>query len=87
MQRRTTIRIAPDPFFRREGNDIHTDLDVPAPLAVLGGKATARTLKGTAEVTIPQIREAKAENRKLVMMTAYHTVPNAVQAIRWSEMG
>ena len=35
------------------GNDIHSDLDVPAPLAVLGGKATARTLKGSAEVKIP----------------------------------
>ena len=47
------IHIRRDPFFRREGNDIHSDLDVPAPLAVLGGKATARTLKGNAEVTIP----------------------------------
>jgi len=47
------IHIQPDPFFRREGNDVHSDLDVPAPLAVLGGKATARTLKGSAEVTIP----------------------------------
>ena len=47
------IHIRPDPFFRREGNDIHSDLEVPAPLAVLGGKATTRTLKGSAEVTIP----------------------------------
>ncbi|MHC4957649.1 MAG: DnaJ C-terminal domain-containing protein [Planctomycetota bacterium] len=47
------IHVRPDPFFRREGDDIHSDIDVPAPQAVLGGKATARTLKGTAEVTIP----------------------------------
>ena len=47
------IHILPDPHYRRKGKDIHTDLDVPAPLAVIGGKATARTLKGTAEVTIP----------------------------------
>jgi molecular chaperone DnaJ len=47
------IHIRPDSFFRREGSDIHSDIDVPAPLAVIGGKVTTRTLKGNVELTIP----------------------------------
>jgi molecular chaperone DnaJ len=47
------VRVARDPRFRREGDDLHSDLVVPAPIAVLGGTRTVETLKGTAEVKIP----------------------------------
>jgi molecular chaperone DnaJ len=48
-----TIRVLPDPALRREGDVLHSDVHVPAPIAVVGGKATARTLQGELVVTIP----------------------------------
>jgi DnaJ-class molecular chaperone len=47
------VHVRPDPEFRREGNDVHADLPVPAPTAVLGGKVTARTLRGEGTVGVP----------------------------------
>jgi molecular chaperone DnaJ len=47
------LRVRPDPEFRREGNDIHSDVQVPVTTAVLGGKAPVRTLRGKALLTIP----------------------------------
>jgi len=47
------VRVAPDPRFRREGDDLHSDVTVPAPVAVLGGTRTVETLKGSVEVRIP----------------------------------
>jgi len=47
------VRIRPDPRMRREGNDVHSDLAVPAPVAVLGGTRPVQTLQGSVEVRIP----------------------------------
>jgi curved DNA-binding protein len=47
------LRVVPDPALRREGNDLHVDVEVPAPTAVLGGHALVPTLKGEARVAIP----------------------------------
>lgn len=47
------IRVVPDPRWRREGNDLHVDVDVPAPVAVLGGTVTVPTPAGEARVTLP----------------------------------
>jgi curved DNA-binding protein len=47
------VRVAADAAFRREGDDVHSDLDVPAPVAVLGGEATVATLRGRSTVKIP----------------------------------
>jgi molecular chaperone DnaJ len=47
------IRVRPDEEFRREGDDVHSDVLVPAPVAVLGGKCTVPTLRGSVEMTIP----------------------------------
>ena len=47
------IQVTPDARFRRDGDDVHVDVDVPAPLAVLGGKVDVPTLGGTASVTVP----------------------------------
>ena len=41
-----TFRIAPDPTFERQGNDLHTHLTIPLTTAVLGGEATITTLTG-----------------------------------------
>ena len=47
------IHVKPDARFRREGDDLHIDVDVPAPIAVLGGKVDVPTLNGAATVTVP----------------------------------
>jgi curved DNA-binding protein len=49
-----TIRIAPHETFTREGDDLHSDLPVDLYTALLGGKAVARTLKGSVSVDIPK---------------------------------
>ncbi len=47
------IRVAPHPFFGREGDDIHLDLPVTLGEAVLGGKVTVPTPSGAVTMTIP----------------------------------
>jgi DnaJ-class molecular chaperone len=47
------IRVAPHPFFRREGDDIHMDLPITLGEAVLGGKVTVPTPTGSVAMTIP----------------------------------
>ena len=47
------VRVREDERFVREGDDLVTALDVPAPLAALGGTLEAPTLEGTAAVEIP----------------------------------
>ena len=51
---RLRIEVATHPRFRREGDDVHVELDVPAPTAVLGGHAVVPTLEGEARVAIPE---------------------------------
>jgi molecular chaperone DnaJ len=47
------LRVRPDPLFRREGNDIHSDALIPMSTAALGGKAPMQTLRGRVSLTIP----------------------------------
>ncbi|MHC4551100.1 MAG: DnaJ C-terminal domain-containing protein [Planctomycetota bacterium] len=47
------LRVAPDPVFRRKGDDIRVEVDVMAPQAVLGGSVRVPTLRGEATVKIP----------------------------------
>jgi DnaJ-class molecular chaperone len=48
------IHVKPHPFFRREGVDIHLNLPVTVPEAVLGAKITVPTVDGTVTMTIPK---------------------------------
>jgi molecular chaperone DnaJ len=48
------VRVREDERFVREGQDLITALDVPAPLAALGGTLRAPTLEGTTAVEVPQ---------------------------------
>jgi DnaJ-class molecular chaperone len=49
-----TIHVAPHPYFRREGNDLHVDIPVTPAEAALGAKVEAPTLsEGRVVVTIP----------------------------------
>jgi molecular chaperone DnaJ len=47
------VRIAADERFLRDGDDLVTVLDVPAPLAMIGATLTAPALEGDVEVEIP----------------------------------
>jgi curved DNA-binding protein len=49
-----TVKIAPHPEFRRQGDDLHRDLPVELYAALLGGKTQIKTLKGTVTVKIPK---------------------------------
>jgi curved DNA-binding protein len=53
-----TVRLLPHPRFRLEGKDLYATLDVPAPIAVVGGRVRAMTLEGPVEVTIPPKTQA-----------------------------
>ncbi len=47
-----SVRVKPDERFVRDGNDLVTALDVPAPLAALGDRFEVETLDGPAEVEV-----------------------------------
>src|SRR6267143_2147232 len=47
------IHIAPHPFFRREGDDIHVELPVSLAEAVLGTRVPVPTVTGPVTMTIP----------------------------------
>ncbi|MBV8653430.1 MAG: J domain-containing protein, partial [Alphaproteobacteria bacterium] len=48
------VHVAAHPFFRREGDDIHLEVPVTLPEAVLGGKITVPTISGPVSVTVPK---------------------------------
>ncbi len=48
------IRIAPDPVFRRHGNDVHTAVNITLPEAVLGGRIEVPTVDGPVAMTVPK---------------------------------
>jgi DnaJ-class molecular chaperone len=48
------VHIAPHPFFRREGDDIHVELPVSLSEAVLGARVPVPTVTGPVTMTIPQ---------------------------------
>ena len=47
------VHIAPHPFFRREGDDIHLELPVNLAEAVLGARVSVLTVTGPVTMTIP----------------------------------
>jgi curved DNA-binding protein len=53
-----TIKLEKDPIFKLENDDLRVILDVPAPIAVLGGTVQAMTLEGRGEVAVPPRSQA-----------------------------
>lgn len=64
------IKIAPHPFFKREGHDIHLDVPVSVPEAVLGGEIKVPTLTGFVSLKI-----RKGSNTDSVMRLKGRGVP------------
>ena len=48
-----TIRVLEDPRFDLEGDDLTTTVDVPAPVAALGGTVSIQTMGGSGNLNIP----------------------------------
>jgi DnaJ-class molecular chaperone len=48
------IEVDPDPLFQRKGRDIHIDVPVTLPEAVLGAKITVPTIHGPVSVKVPR---------------------------------
>jgi DnaJ-class molecular chaperone len=57
------VHIAPHPFFRREGDDIHVELPVSLPEAVLGARVQVPTVTGPVTMTIPKGSDTGAQLR------------------------
>jgi molecular chaperone DnaJ len=57
------VGVRPDPVFRREGNDVHTDVSVPLTTAALAGKVPLQTLRGRVNLTIPAGTSSGAQLR------------------------
>lgn len=47
-----TFRIASDPYFVRQGNDLYVNISIPLTTAVLGGDAQVETLTGSVRIKI-----------------------------------
>ena len=47
------IRVRPDARFRRDGNDVVADLEVPLAVALVGGSVEAETIHGPVSVKVP----------------------------------
>jgi DnaJ-class molecular chaperone len=47
------VHVLPDPSFRREGNDLYTDVAVPVTTLVLGGEIQVPTMNGRLTMRVP----------------------------------
>ena len=58
-----TVRVAPHPLFRREGDDLHLELPVAVHEAVLGARVEVPSLDGPFRLTIPPGTQAGRQFR------------------------
>ena len=47
------LEVTPHPVFRREGFDVHAEVPITLPEAVLGGRVTVPTIDGKVSLTVP----------------------------------
>ncbi len=48
------VNVSTHPYFERKENDLYCEITVDLYTAILGGKATVRTLKGDIQITVPK---------------------------------
>ena len=51
------VKVRPHERFERRGDDLYTEVEVPLSVAVLGGEARVKTLKGEVALTIPRLTQ------------------------------
>ena len=79
------VEVGSHPLFRREGRDIHLDLPVSLPEAVLGGPVTVPTVNGPVAMTVPPRSDAGTRLRlrgKGVPASGAHPVGDAYVTLR-----
>lgn len=74
-----TLDVAADPFFRREGNDIHADLPVSMTEALLGAEKSLPTLKGEVELTVRSCKAPPHRQRAVTPTLLRPQVPAGTQ--------
>jgi molecular chaperone DnaJ len=52
------VTVRPDSRFEREGDDLRTEVDIPADVAALGGEAVVTTPTGKVALTIPSLTQS-----------------------------
>lgn len=71
------VRVKPHPYLTIEGDNIISELQISAPLAVLGGEATVNTLDGTVHINIP----ALSQNGRMLRLRE-RGLPKLKQSVR-----
>ena len=51
------VSVRPREGFERRGDDLYTEVTIPLTVAVLGGEARVKTLKGEVALTIPRLTQ------------------------------
>lgn len=52
------VKVKPHPFLTIEGDNLISELQITAPLAVLGGEATVNTLDGAVHINVPPLSQS-----------------------------
>lgn len=52
------VKVKPHPFLTIEGDNLISELQISAPLAVLGGEATVNTLDGAVHINVPPLSQS-----------------------------
>lgn len=71
------VRVKPHPFLTIEGDNLISELQISAPLAVLGGEATVNTLDGAVHINIPPL----SQNGRLLRLRE-RGLPKLKQSVR-----
>jgi molecular chaperone DnaJ len=57
------VKVRPHPEWRREGADVHADVEVPYTTAILGGTVPVPTVDGPVDMKVPQCTQPGATLR------------------------
>src|SRR3546814_20410843 len=71
------LEVTPHPWFRREGFDVHAEVPITLPEAVLGGRVTVPTIDGKVNLTVPA-----GSNKGDTLRLRCKGIPDAARAVR-----
>merc|ERR1712232_467774 len=76
------VLVEDDPLFKRDGQDVHTDVPISFVQAVLGGTVDVETLTGTVEMKIPKGCEINTKlllrNKGIPLVNSQHKKGNHI---------
>lgn len=71
------VRVKPHPFLTLEGDNLISELQISAPLAILGGEAAVNTLDGAVHINIPPL----SQNNRMLRLRE-RGLPKLKQSVR-----